>query len=376
MSQAFNRVLHQCVSVARWAPSSHNCQPWKLVNFKKNNPIQSKLIKRQLLDNEYLILIAIDKERKLSALPSLDLEMYLSCGMFIGVLREAFLLQGFVCQIHWLCDKNPSVELLKIEEVENCIGLLLFTLCASTELNRVEFSKLRINMIERRTHRAKFKRGGLDLNVLQELLKSRWSSDLSSENLKIYIESNHLTIKSVAKLVAQFASLDFSNFRAWRETYRYIHFNTNKSAEDGFYLESLMGTMSYFKLLMMKLILTPIIMQILRIVNLPKIMALSLAELVSDSSQIIYCSIPEQKINSVNLIQAGARVMEIWLNAQSKNIALHPLSVMLQHELARKELKKLSNINGRIVFFSRLGFIKEIYQTSPRRQVKGIISDF
>jgi hypothetical protein len=102
-------------------------------------------------------------------------------------------------------------------------------------------------------------------------------------------------------------------------------------------------------------------------------MADHLGALVEDSSQLLFCHLCEEHMNSLELTQAGARLMEIWINAQKQNLAIHPISVMLQHDQARFAIERLCDENGRMIFFARLGSIKDVFDKSPRRKTKNII---
>jgi hypothetical protein len=70
----FDQLLRRAVDVARWAPSSHNAQPWRLTILPGAS------------DAERLLRLSLDQTRRLTALDSLDLEMGLSIGMFLGLL--------------------------------------------------------------------------------------------------------------------------------------------------------------------------------------------------------------------------------------------------------------------------------------------------
>ncbi len=373
MSRYFDQDLSDSVSLARWAPSSHNCQPWKLVYLKRHRSLVTALTKQALPDDEEVLLLAIDKQRKLKALKSLELEMYISCGMFLALLCEVFSVQGYVCTLHWLCNLPPSEGLHEIEEKEKCHGLVLIRLQALKDKNDDAYAELEKNIRERRTHRAEFVKGFIDKKTKKRLFKSRWTTDFGGTELKLEIEDNQSTLKRSAELVARFAGLDFSHYQSWKETYRYIHFNEKNESKDGFYLQSLMGPMSRTKSFAMRLILAPLIMQVLRLVHLPNKMAAQLANLVSGSSQLLFCSVSKQHPDPKTLTKAGVRLMEIWLNAQALGIALHPVSVLLQHNNARQDLSRFMRVEGRLIFFARMGFIKKYYRQTPRRNVTDIV---
>jgi hypothetical protein len=346
------------------------------VQLRDDTQVHAKILGRNLNSDEYLLLLAIDRRRELKALSSLKLEMYISCGMFLGLLCHVFALQGYLYSLHWLVDDQVSENLQAVETKLQCQGLALITLRRSSSVDYAALADLRNAVCDRRTHRGPFGRGGIDGKSLQRLLEASWPADLCQTNLQVQVKHDPITIKRAADLVARYASLDFSHHRCWRETYNYLRFSPAKQMEDGFYLQNLMGPMSQWKIAMLRITFSPAMMQVLRLVRFPQKLAAKLAELVVGDSQVLFCSIAEEQPAPKTLIRTGARLMEIWLNAQTLDIAIHPLSVMLQHDRARRELSKLADVQGRLIFFARLGYINEIYLQSPRRSVEAIIDSF
>ncbi|NHZ38061.1 nitroreductase family protein [Massilia rubra] len=375
----FEENLLQAVDIARQAPSSHNCQPWKLVH------IEDRRMRAQLMpahawpEHGQLLLLGIDRKRTLRALPSLALEMQLSCGMFLGLLSAAFDALGFDCNWHWLDTLDTQAPaampfLQSLEQGHGCRGLVLLALQPQRVPDATALAGLQDSVRQRRTHRAPFAEGSCSDMVLAQLLERHWPEQLTGDQLHIRVERSPAFIARAADLVRQFAALDFSSYRAWKETYRYLHFDPRKPAEDGFYLHSLMGPMSPLRTRIMQCVLAPEVMQVLRIVRVPHKMAAQLAALVEDSAQLLSCSLPSDELASPVMVQAGARLMEVWLNAQRLGLALHPLSVMLQHDRARGELQRLAGGDRRIVFFARLGAIRQRHGECLRRPLAAIIA--
>ena len=98
---ASHDALRDAVAVARLAPSSHNCQPWAVASFESPEAVRTLaawLGVRPRSDERWLVL-ALDAERALEALPSLETEMRLSCGMFLQLLTARLAEDGLATRV-------------------------------------------------------------------------------------------------------------------------------------------------------------------------------------------------------------------------------------------------------------------------------------
>lgn len=373
MMHAFDSDVLRAIEIARWAPSSHNSQPWRAIHIadRRRRPILSGLP-----ESSNVVVVLLDHTRMLKALPSLQVEMYLSCGMFLGLMVAALEAQGHACSLRWLCEEPWADETETLEA--DFVGQALVAVAAHGEGKADEVAALeRLGSLAaaRRTYRAPF----LDRPVAEadavELFAARWSPELTGDGSSVRPEYASQRIQRAGELVARYGALDFSDRAAWSETYRYIHFNPDEPAEDGFYLASLVGPVSRMRRRLMQIVLAPAVMQALRVVGLPKRMGRELGALVAKSPGLLMCRLPGHQPEPKALLQAGARLMEVWLNAQRLNVAIHPVSVVLQHDEPRRELERLCAVSGRAVFFARFGYADTArpFEPTPRRPVENVL---
>ncbi len=371
-------ILRDAIEIARWAPSSHNAQPWKIVRLPDIETAGLLFPHLNLDGDGEHLLLTLDSNRRLRALPSLEHEMYLSCGMFTGLMCMALQAWGIPWRMHWIYEKTGPA-LRDLEMKLQCRTLALLTIAAAdaadlgnpTDKDRLE--RLRDLAYKRKTHRGPFAARQLDEGSVTALSTSSWPQTLTGDALHIHIEHNHSAIRGASDLVSRFAKLDFNKYRVWKETYGYIRFDPRKKAEDGFYLQCLFGPMNGLRRWYLRGMLSPAVMQALWLVSVPQRIARQLGALVAESPLLLFGYVDDEHPAAPTLVQAGARLMELWLKAQSLNMALHPISVMLQHEDARRALEHHMGVNGRLVFFSRLGAAPETGCDSPRRAAADLL---
>lgn len=372
MTPDFAEHLRRAVDVARRAPSSHNSQPWRVTHVAdrgKRPDLPALPAGRQA------VLLSFDTGRMLKSLPSLRFEMYLSCGLFLGLLVEALEAQGYPCEALWLCD---GVEVTGTEQgPEDLVLLAVGPREPGHGPERGEdFERLQALARARRTVRAPFGNEPVGEADAAGLVRADRPAELTGGLLSVRIETGRAEIARIGRLVEAYGALDFSNYAAWSETYRYIHFDQTRPAEDGFYLSSLVGPVSRTRSRLMRIAFAPAVMQVLRVVGLPRKLAKELGALVAGSPGLLSCALPDRRPGAKALVQAGARLMEIWLNAQRLGIAVHPVSVMLQHDEPRREVETLFGEPGRVVFLARFGYAaaQAADVPSPRRPVDGVLA--
>jgi nitroreductase len=354
----FDQLLRRAVDVARWAPSSHNAQPWRLAILPGDN------------DGERLLLLSLDQTRRLTALDSLDLEMGLSIGTFLGLLVTGLERLGVDCGLRW----RPSDAPLPDGEIPMVVvSARAVPSAAETDRDWASFAE---QARRRRTCRTPYAAEPPSDSVLTAMLARRWPETLTGAKLDVCIHQDPALLRAVAGLAERYAALDFNHFWAWSETYRYIRFGKpcDESVVDGFFIESLLGPMSAFRRRILQLMLAPMVMQALRPFGAPTRIAKALGALVAAGPSLICCSLPEALPDRPTLIQAGARLAEIWLNAHAAGLGIHPVSVLLQHDAPRRELRRLLGLSGRPVFLARFGLApSRDASLSPRRPVDAIL---
>ncbi|MEI8631006.1 hypothetical protein P4S72_00605 [Vibrio sp. PP-XX7] len=101
-------------------------------------------------------------------------------------------------------------------------------------------------------------------------------------------------MRSVAALVRYYAGLDFSNRRAWRETFRYIRFDETEAREDGFYFSNLFGQRSCWFRWAFRLGLHPRNHRLYSLLKLPAVMASNFAKLIGDEGHLMTLTVEDE----------------------------------------------------------------------------------
>lgn len=371
MSNALASRIAQAVEVARWAPSSHNCQPWRVVPISAETGRHYVRESGQQGETAWVVL-ALDRNRQLRALPSLETEMYVSCGMFLGLFWEALVAQGIECRVGWPDARTLEGELAELEDDFNLMPLTVIALNQQQSSDSELLGRLQDMAVTRRTLRGSYESEALPQDTLDQLVSARWPHAITGNVLNINVEQEGSWIARAAKLVRRYAPRDFLRYRVWRETHGFIHFDEDEPAEDGFYLSSLVGPVSDFERRLMTWCLKPPVMQALRFIGFPRLLAHQLGKNVEHSPQLLVASLPGEEQDAHTLVQAGTRLMEVWLQAHAQGLAIHPVSVVLQYDDARHELEKDFAPTERIVFFARLGEGEPTNSRNPRRRVADI----
>lgn len=66
------------------------------------------------------------------------------------------------------------------------------------------------------------------------------------------------------------------------------------------------------------------------------------------------------KDNSVlSLLESGKRLQRIWLKVQERNIAIHPMTQILEEEKTNKLVNSSIGITDNIQFLLRVGYVKK-----------------
>lgn len=340
MSQSRNDFvssLHKAIDIARFAPSSHNCQPW-----------QVKLV----ASNEQAIYfdVLFDETRMLNSLPSLNREMYLGCGIFTEFLLQALECQGFITKATWLDDTS---RLVSVEAI------------AKSEPDDEALNNLANLIKSRRTLRAPYQ----SPQIPDDLTRNLQSDNQFNGNILIHSGSGKM--KVIAELVKYYASLDFSNRDAWRETFRYICFDEKEEREDGFYFSNLFGQTSSWFRWAFRLGLHPVNHRFYSLLKLPSMMASNFAKLISDEGHLMTLTVGDESPES--LFSAGQMLGRFTLTVQQMEWVMHPMSVLVQHDEPRYQLSDFLCLQQPLVYVARLGQCSGAASASPRRSIDSIL---
>lgn len=365
----FKADLSAALTLAGRAPSSHNSQPWavRLLGVPSESasggsarPLNTGLANARVPG----VLVALDQSRAITALAAHATEMSLSCGLFLHLFVTAMNGLGWTHDLSWAADleSDPTLPahwtplVIVRFEPERLGG------CAD------RFAKL-VN--ERVTNRAPFG-SPLSSSEREYLSAARATLTLPSPaSTELCLSSSSSQSARIAELVERHAARDFAQREAWAETYRYVSFDTASATlerrEDGFSIEHLMGSLSWMSRQVLRLGLSPTGMTWLSPFGVPQHLARALAKLVADTPDLV-CVTAEQPETLSSGLHAGSLIMDLWLRATELGLALHPVSVLVQYEDSRAELRRVLGLTGEPMFLARVGRPLHPFPRSPRRR--------
>jgi hypothetical protein len=160
---------------------------------------------------------------------------------------------------------------------------------------------------------------------------------------------------AAARLLRARGAVDFLHRDAWKETYRHIRFAGNSG--DGLPIDALLARrVSAPWRRTLSVLLSPAVMRVAGPLGLAQSMTSAASRAVAVAPLLIHLSFRDPTPSIHTQVQAGARLQAIWLEAAAHGIALHPFSVLVQHDDLRAELAQcLKADRGRGFFFARAG---------------------
>jgi 4-hydroxy-2,2'-bipyrrole-5-methanol dehydrogenase len=395
----FAGVLELAIKTAALSPSSHNSQPWGLGIVRSN---EARSYVKSYLSNEepspqevatsmtvsyesitthinseieYLVL-ALDKTRELTSLLSHKLEMILSCGMYFHLLLETFFSHGWNLQ-HIKFNENLSTHIVPSQNWPAHWVVIAVAAISATPTSKqfVKENSLLSEVSHRVTNRAPYKSELIPKDLIARVSEQHFNTnqllqDTNMYKLALIVDKDQ--IKAMGNFVGKHAGIDFVHKAAWKETYRYIRFCSNDidKAEDGFPITQLFGPLSKVEKIFYRFALSPTTMSIMKYFGYHKKIAKELGNLVSGAPLLAVFSFNSDSPSIKEQVLCGGNVMNFWLKATAEKLAMHPISVILQHEEIREQFQNEFNIAGRAFFFGRLGYATMQFPQSPRLQDK------
>lgn len=389
---SFQQALDEAAAIAKLSPSSHNCQPWGHAWLKSD---RAKAWARELLrghgggsdsiadtdsttgsDSIYLAL-AQDTDRSLSALPSHAAEMLLSCGSYWQHLLRALAAQGWLpAAVHHL-DPGAAYRATACAEWPSSWRMLsLAVLQRSDAPPSTNLAAFRATAAARHTNRAPYRDMAVapeTLNELAHVSPTTWDAttrpgtgtatgtgtDMGAPASPVTVR--HLRsptdLRRFATLIAHRAGRDFSDDAAWRETHSYFRW-TPEEAEtrrDGFTAQQVFGATSAPRELLARAALNPAVLPHLCRLGFDRYLGAQLAKTARATPVIAAAGLPMDTPTTPDLLTAGMWLADYWLTATRAGLALHPLSILMQHEDLRTELQQRFGLPGRTFFVARLG---------------------
>jgi 4-hydroxy-2,2'-bipyrrole-5-methanol dehydrogenase len=352
-------TIETAAKLARWAPSSHNSQPWTVTI----GPLSA--------DGSRTVDIKLSAQHRLRALETLQAEMAISLGLFAGLFCEVLDQTGLT----WGKPTILSSGLSSDQPSGHPEGMTL-TVGPVSCLPKPCPPEFEALVRQRRTSRAPFHHRPLShqqLSVFQPSSKAGLGVGTAAKPL---VFQERAMVRGVADLVRRFGALDFSNFAAWSETYAHVHFTEAAKLQTGrgFSIEALLGKMSGPHRLLMRLLLHPWTMQALRPIGFPGSLADGLAGLVRDAPGLLVLVMPDPKPGFSDLLETGGLLRDLWLSAEKSGVQIHPLSVLLQHEEPRAALRALLGLADQPVFIARIGESIQPALSTPRVSLDEILT--
>ena len=352
--------LRDAIDVARLAPSSHNCQPWSLCEVVSNDTGRALAtwLNEPWRAGERWLVLSIDRARALSALPSLETEMRLSCGMFLELLAVALGESGHAVRVV-PCEGRPPVASYPAS------WHAVAAIAISPGVPR--FAAWRTCLVaDRHTNRAPYQARSLGA-AERAVLAAAASRFGEREGVAIELVADPGSIRNVGKFVGRHASIDFADLQAWTETFQYIRFD-GEAAEDGFPITQLFGPLPTAVRTFLRIALSPPVMRVARHLGVPRVMAHELGKLVGSAPLLACISVTSDSPRAE--LTAGGVAMDLWMRATAAGLALHPVSSVLQHAELRERFQRLVVPRGRAVFFARVGFPTATFPPTPRRSLE------
>ena len=367
----FEAALNRAVHIAALSPSSHNCQPWALAHLAgpEARAAAATLLRDEATGDCHYLALALDRGHQLSALPAHGLEMLLSCGLYGQLLIRALAAHGWtLAQATILGHESPS---LSRDWPEQWTALCILKFAPGGE-PKESITELAAVADARRTNRGPYRDEPLDATLLHALDAPGIALSADAD-----VKVSHLSTAEdrarFAGLLVRHAGRDFSDLAAWRETHSYIR-TPRQAAEqgDGFTLAQLFGPMRPARRRFMELALAPGTMRALRHLGYPRLLAGQLAAVARDTPVISILhlpaeTLPAETLAASDLLRAGAYLTDYWLRVTRSGLAMHPLSVLLQHEDARRDLQTQFDLPGRAFFVARLGRPAMAFPRTARR---------
>ncbi len=319
----------QILFLASLAPSGHNTQPWFVKYIEPNNWI-----------------IGNDKTKWLPAVDPTQRETILSIGAFMQNLEYAANGFGYDCQFTMLANNNQDENVVEVK------------LSKATVILKYDIEKIK----HRRTVRNNYLNDVLKKEDVQYLLNNE--TDFINYIANTTKEHNWLNEQTIeANKIQAYRDAAQSELADW------IRFSS-KNAEkynDGLTLASMEIEGVPAWLLRNFYTKNNVMKKSFREQSIDKV--------VKQVSQSAGWLLITSKDNSViTLLETGKRLQRLWLKVRDKNIAIHPMTQIIEEEQTNKILNSSIGINEPIQFTLRTGYLKRYPEpVTLRRSVEQFV---
>jgi 4-hydroxy-2,2'-bipyrrole-5-methanol dehydrogenase len=352
----FPEALRRAVTIAAEAPSSHNCQPWGLAWIRSAAALAAAREHFGFEPGERALVLALDHERALGSLVFHRTEMQLSCGIYLEALVAALGAAGWPCSLAWAeRDPEPGVTLAAPGWPSTWRPLVLVR-ARRGDADPAAERRLARRLARRITNRAPYQARAIPDDVVADLAARR-----------AHLVTDAGAIAAAADLVAERATLDFTYAAAWRETHRFLRWPGDARAVDGLPVSHLFGPLSRGRAAALRATLWPPLLGRFG-VGYAERLARGLGALVAASPALLAVSLPRRDRTARTTLAAGAQILDLWLRATDHGLALHPISVMVQHADPSHRLAEALSVPAPLCFFARVGYPTTTFPRAPRRR--------
>ncbi len=315
--------------LASLAPSGHNTQPWVVKYIEP-----------------YHWVIGNDKSRWLPGVDPAQRETILSIGAFLQNLEYAANNLGYNCQFSILATTNQAENIVDVK-LTKAIGMIKY------DIEQIKY---------RRTVRS---------NYLNDVLKKEDVSYLINGEVDlIYYIPNHS--KEHEWLNEQ--TIEANRLQAYRdaaqnELANWIRFSSKDAAQHldgltmagmeiagipGWYLRNFYGKKDVMKKNFREQSIDKVVKQ------------------VSQSAGWLLITSKDDSV--ITLLETGKRMQRLFLKVRGKNIAIHPMTQIIEEASTNQILNQSIGINDPVQFILRTGYLKNYPEpVSLRRSVEQFI---
>jgi hypothetical protein len=317
--------------LASLAPSGHNAQPW-LIKYEK----------------PYHWIVSNDKSKWLPAVDPTQRETILSIGAFIQNLEYAASHRGYTCQFNLVAMNNQAENIVEVKLIK-----------ANNTLN-YDVRKIK----SRRTIRSNYlsiplKKDDLDYLTKEETDFIHFIPNTAKEHTWL----NEKTIE--ANRIQTYRDAAQSELADW------IRFSSKDAEQhsDGLTLAS-MEIKGFSAWILRNFYSKSNVMK-------KDFREKSLDTVKKQVSQSAGWLIITSKENSVGaLLETGKRFQRLLLKIRERNIAIHPMTQILEEPAINKTINQSIGIKDNIQFVLRVGYVKDYPEpVSLRRSVEAFMHD-
>lgn len=375
---AVREDLAAALAAAALSPSSHNSQPWEVLvvesearRLELRRWLRERPAALEAEPEAAWLLVALDRDRCLRALPSFELEMNLSCGAYLESLWLGLEARGRAARIAWTAGEDGSLPPLPEGWPGSWRAVALVRVgqprpAGPAPAAVADAARLRGRITNRGPYAAKAVGGDI-----QACLAAAGSGAFPEADaaFKLVAIQDPAVLARLGAFVAATADAEFEDAAAWEETYRHLRFGDESGEATGLPVSQLFGPVPAWARRLLQAVLAPASMRRLKRLGLPRLLAHQLGGLVGAAPLAVLLVSGVENPGPDLQLAAGGRLLRAWLAATGQGLAWHPVSVVLQHAALRQRLEREFGLPGRALFLARAGIPLQPFPPAPKRAV-------